>query len=370
MKYLYRFLGWLFFSSLVFPFLSSSVLALPIDFDWSTRPVALRLNSAELKGVEAPKFVSAGKPNSITLSPDRTVITTNLAQSMLGYDYALRVQGEKLTLTVNGKLIESDPVNGPDGNYFCIFKQYLQPGENQIILSNEKGTAPLVNSAEMFALLFSNEEVHFARVFGKTPPIVMAQPPAETNQLKFDVLHYDLDHKITMTSSIITAQLMMIAKCIDTTLSFRTAVLDLDDNAGSFSVRSVDRGPGTATTAYTHNSTLNRLFIPLPAPLPLNSIFTVRVFYSGTPNPTPAFGSIAPYNRSTHGSPVVSIVYSFSEPYGARQWWPCKDVPMIKRPQICIGVVRPHTLQFRMENWFPLPPAVQIILLIILKPIR
>jgi len=116
----------------------------------------------------------------------------------------------------------------------------------------------------------------------------MIQPPADTEQLKYDVLHYDLNHAITMTSSIITAQLIMTAKC--TTVSLNTVVLDLNSNTGSFTVSSVDRGAGTSTLSYSQ--TTNRLFITMPSTITTNSIFTVRVFYSGIPDPSAnLFGS-------------------------------------------------------------------------------
>ncbi|MCX7919488.1 MAG: M1 family metallopeptidase [bacterium] len=324
MQWMIRFFISTFCSFLVFSFFCFSGFALPIDFDWTNRPVAVRLNSAELQGVKPPSFTSAGQPITLTRSAEKISIRTYLDKSMLGYDYALRIriQGEIPLLLVNDKLIEAEPVIGSDGSYFCIQKQYLLPGENTIELTTEKGFAPQVESLEMFALLFSNEEVHFDRVFGAKTAIVMAQPATHPEQTKYDVLHYELNHIVTMTSSIITANLTMIAKC--TTVTLRTAVFDLDDNSGSFSVQSVDQGPGTSTLTYTHNSSQNRLYVSLPnAPLPLNSIFTVRVFYRGTPNPNGTFG--APYRRTTHSG--TAIVYSFSEPYGARQWWPCKDVP-------------------------------------------
>jgi aminopeptidase N len=322
MKSILRFFVFPFFSVLVLSFLSSAALALPIDFDWTNRPVAVRLNAAELKGLTAPSFTSAGQPISVIRTVDTIVITTHLDKSMLSYDYALRVQGNAIALAVNGKPTESAPITGPDGNYFCILKQYLLPGENQIELTTTTEAALQADSVEMFALLFSNEEVHFNRVFGANTAIVMTQPATQAEQLKFDVLHYDLNHIVTMTSSIITANLTMIAQC--TTLTLRTAVFDLDDNGGSFSVQSVDQGPGTGVLTFTQSGSQNRVFVPLPgAPLPMNSIFTVRVFYAGTPATRTLFGD--PYVRSTHsGTPIV---YSFSEPYGARQWWPCKDVP-------------------------------------------
>ncbi|MFB3894989.1 MAG: M1 family metallopeptidase [bacterium] len=320
MKNLFRFL---FLGSFVLSFLSASVLALPIDFDWTNRPVAVRLSATELSGKQPAAFMSAGHPISVKVSSESIAITTYLDKSMLGYDYAIRFKGNKDTaIYVNGRLLESDPVIGPDGTYNCILKQYLQAGDNVIEFNGAVGLTASITEVEVFALLFSNEEVHFDRVFGTNTTIVGTQPASDNEQLKYDILHYDLSQVVTMTSSAITANLTMIAK--NTTVSLRTAVFDLDDNSGSFSVQSVDRGPGTSTLSYTHNGSSNRLFVPLPsAPLPMNSIFTVRVFYAGTPNSSGTFG--APYRRTTHSG--TAIVYSFSEPYGARQWWPCKDTP-------------------------------------------
>jgi aminopeptidase N len=52
---------------------------------------------------------------------------------------------------------------------------------------------------------------------------------------------------------------------------------------------------------------------------------SVQIFCQGTPVPT-GFGS---FEFSTHGA-SVPWVWSLSEPYGARDWWPCKDHPQDK----------------------------------------
>ena len=49
-------------------------------------------------------------------------------------------------------------------------------------------------------------------------------------------------------------------------------------------------------------------------------LFTTTIYYHGHPYPT-GFGS---FTYTTHNG--VPIVYSFSCPYGARDWWPCKDI--------------------------------------------
>ncbi|MFB3894988.1 MAG: M1 family metallopeptidase [bacterium] len=310
--------------NLLFLIVPSLVLALPIDFDWTDRPIAFRLSANELSGNEVLQPINISHNVMVNRFNDRITITTEFKKRMTRYSYALHVQGEEVGISINGKMIENPPVITSQGKYYLIPSVYFISYTNVIELRSALGRIPNLTYIEMFALLFTDEEAHFNRVFGEIPITIETQPAADPNQAKFDVLHYDLNHIITMTSSVITAQLTMIAQCIDSTLSLRTAVFDLDDNAGNFSVKSVDRGPGTASGSFIQDSSQHRVFIPLPdAPLPMNSIFTVRLFYSGIPNTGGAFGN--PYVQGTHNS--VPIVYTFSQPYGARKWWPCKDLP-------------------------------------------
>src|SRR5690606_37908093 len=98
--------------------------------------------------------------------------------------------------------------------------------------------------------------------------------------------------------------------------------LDFDPNGGSLAVQSVTDG-STATLTHNIDAVNDWLIITLPAAVDTNDTFTVRVQYQGTPRPSGTFG--APYRRVTHdGAPQI---HTFSEPYGARQWWPCKDLP-------------------------------------------
>jgi aminopeptidase N len=53
----------------------------------------------------------------------------------------------------------------------------------------------------------------------------------------------------------------------------------------------------------------------------VGDIVTTEIFYHGTPRPT-GLGSFI--NSSDNGHPWI---WSLSEPYGARDWWPCKDSP-------------------------------------------
>ncbi|GAB4255695.1 MAG: M1 family aminopeptidase [Saprospiraceae bacterium] len=63
----------------------------------------------------------------------------------------------------------------------------------------------------------------------------------------------------------------------------------------------------------------DNLQIPLPAPLPEGSLDSITIEYKGTPE-SAGFGA---FEASTHnGTPVL---WTLSEPYGAKTWWPCKQ---------------------------------------------
>ena len=61
------------------------------------------------------------------------------------------------------------------------------------------------------------------------------------------------------------------------------------------------------------------LKITLPSIIPANILDSIKVYYRGVP-PNNGFGSFA---QSTHNS--IPIIWTLSEPYGAKDWWPCKQ---------------------------------------------
>jgi hypothetical protein len=52
-----------------------------------------------------------------------------------------------------------------------------------------------------------------------------------------------------------------------------------------------------------------------------NYLDSVSVYYRGVPDIGP---SNTGFVKSTHGSPLKNYIYTLSEPYSARNWWPCK----------------------------------------------
>lgn len=77
------------------------------------------------------------------------------------------------------------------------------------------------------------------------------------------------------------------------------------------------------------------LQITLPGVIPVSTLDSISVFYQGAPVST-GFGS---FNQSTHaGTPVI---WTLSEPFGAMDWWPCKQSLNDKIDSIDVIVTTP-----------------------------
>ncbi len=83
------------------------------------------------------------------------------------------------------------------------------------------------------------------------------------------------------------------------------------------------------------NHANNILQIDFPATVNAGTFDSVSIYYQGVP-PTTGFGS---FIQSTHtGTPVM---WSLSEPYGSRDWWPCKNGLDDKADSVDIIVTTP-----------------------------
>jgi aminopeptidase N len=90
-------------------------------------------------------------------------------------------------------------------------------------------------------------------------------------------------------------------------------------------------------TSFTHNS--DWFDISLTPFSTIGEVLTVEVFYEGSPYAT-GFGSFV---FNSHSG--VPWVYSLSQPYGAKDWWPCKDDPSDKADSADIIITCDSTLK-------------------------
>jgi aminopeptidase N len=138
-----------------------------------------------------------------------------------------------------------------------------------------------------------------------------------------DVHWYGLNLTISTPSPFLTGRVTVRATSLVDTLT--TFVLDL---SGGMTVDSVLVG-ARRSPPIRYPSALG---IVLDRTYRQGETVTADIFYRGIP-PTTGFGSFV---FSSHaGTPWV---WSLSEPYGARDWWPCKDHPIDKADSVDITV--------------------------------
>ncbi len=165
---------------------------------------------------------------------------------------------------------------------------------------------------------------HYARLSAS----VAAQ---SANQADFDVTFYDIDITIDPVGQTVTGTVTMRAEVISLTLG--QAEIDLLDN---MTVTSVYNGSGAL--GYTHSA--DRVTVTLDQTYSNGQTFEVTIQYTGTPSASAgAFG----FHEFPSAS-GIDMIWSLSEPFGSRSWWPCKDVPTDKADSVDIAVTVPTGL--------------------------
>ena len=153
------------------------------------------------------------------------------------------------------------------------------------------------------------------RLSGMGAPLSPAQAALAAAQDDVDILHYFLQLEFIPSTQRVAGAVGITGKSLVN--GFQHVVLDLMDN---MTVTQVLRG--TTSLAFTHTG--NLLDVTLDQTFGPGQTFVVQVFYNGVPNPT-GFDSIG-WTKGSSGA-AGSMVWTLSEPDGAKTWWPCKDRP-------------------------------------------
>lgn len=132
---------------------------------------------------------------------------------------------------------------------------------------------------------------------------------------QIDVTYYGLNLKVTSNPQYLSGNVIIGIKA--DTISLSSCFIDLRN---ALSVDSVLLNGSPAI----YNHTNNKINITLDHIYTKGDPFTVNIYYQGVPGSS-GFGS---FEFSSHnGTPVI---WSLSEPYGAPDWFPCKDSPADK----------------------------------------
>ena len=126
----------------------------------------------------------------------------------------------------------------------------------------------------------------------------------------YNITYHRLEFTVNPTVKFITGKVFTTFRAVS---NMSTITFDFANELTASSVKM-----GTTNLAFVEN-TNNELIITLPATQAAGTSATVEINYSGTP-PANGFDSFV---KSTHNS--SPIIWTLSEPYGARDWWPCKQ---------------------------------------------
>ncbi|MCF6269477.1 MAG: T9SS type A sorting domain-containing protein [Melioribacteraceae bacterium] len=166
----------------------------------------------------------------------------------------------------------------------------------------------VVTSQESTNICSESKIKHFTRL----EKFQNLQYPGDGN---IDVTYYKLDIALDYSSRNIAGDVTIISKSLVDNLSLINFDLQNTLNVNTVMLN------GNKITFNHENNLLN---ITLPTSYNVGEVFSIVINYSGTPGSS-GFGSFA--FSSHNGKPAI---WTLSEPYGASDWWPCKDTPADK----------------------------------------
>ncbi len=137
---------------------------------------------------------------------------------------------------------------------------------------------------------------------------------ATPNQAQFDVHYYRLNLEIDPYQRKIAGYAQADLEVIEGTLN--QLEFNLFDN---MMVDSVLRTDSKAHLTFDHQD--NLLTVNLDRDFQIHEQISVQIYYHGDPSESGSGAFVFTFYQG------IAHFWSLSEPYGAREWWPCKDVP-------------------------------------------
>jgi len=158
-------------------------------------------------------------------------------------------------------------------------------------------------------------------------PVVSGIAATPANGLNIDVVHYGCQWWVNPANDSIRGKVRITFRALQ---NLSQLTLDLASNLVVDGIRF--RGNSVAHSfAGTHTLTINLA----PQSMLVNQVDSVVITYHGKPIPS-TFGS---FTRTLHAG--VPVVYTLSEPYGAKDWWPCKQALSDKADSVDFTIYTP-----------------------------
>ncbi len=156
-------------------------------------------------------------------------------------------------------------------------------------------------------------------LLGSTADIAASEKRAASKTINFvanaNTANYDISyHKLEFT---VDPNIKFISGIVTTTYKALSNMTSITfDLANELTVTTVKRNGANLTFVQNGN---NELVVTLPSVQPTGVSATLEITYSGVP---PNNGFFA-FVKSSHSG--IPVIWTLSEPFGARDWWPCKQ---------------------------------------------
>lgn len=155
-------------------------------------------------------------------------------------------------------------------------------------------------------------------------PLYVLEARGTANQEEFDVLYYHIDLEIFPQEKTVSGEVRIRSRALN-----NINILELDLISSLF-VTSVKTGE--TNLGFEHRNDL--LSVDLDRIYDQNEIVDIIVEYSGKPGSTFGFSE-----RDGH-----PWIWTLSQPYGSRDWWPCKNLPDDKADSLDLVITVPEDL--------------------------
>ena len=184
--------------------------------------------------------------------------------------------------------------------------------------------ATYAQTKEVFSTDYLQKIIHFEQKNAANKISFKTNP----NTANYDLKYHRLEWNVNPSKAFIDGNVTSYFTAND---NLSSITFDLYENMTVSKV--TQRG---VELTFTQNSN-EELIITLPQTQSQGILDSLTVSYSGNPVSS-GFGS---FEISTHGASNTPILWTLSEPYGAKGWWPCKQDLIDKIDSIDIFITHP-----------------------------
>jgi aminopeptidase N len=171
------------------------------------------------------------------------------------------------------------------------------------------------------------------------------------NTQNYDITYHKLEFTVDPAVYFITGK---VTTTFTAKADMNTVYFDFyKKTTGAFTIASVKMNGMSLT--FVHSAT-HELIITLPTTLTTGSSATVEISYSGAPSLIEAA-----FTTSTRPGSTQKVLYTLSEPYGARDWWPCKQDLNDKVDSIDVYITAPSQYITVSNGVEPVEPGYPLI---------